>query len=222
MVASTPQRLVLFAAEDSPSGLGRTLGKRVGGNPSRVRISYPPPAEGPDRSTVRAFVASGPCRAAGRRAIGSFRDGSGGCFGGDHGGDHGRSRPAEIRSPTFCGDLGHPRLAGIIVTGVSPRPGRGRSLTDLARRWIVGSAVVSAPYGYFCRAGGTAEPVGADASATPTVAATGDRRLHRRAVGTLLVGPPGSLGSPGGTPTPVSGTEITVTPDHSARKKRRR
>lgn len=30
-------------AEDSPSGLGRTLGKRVGGNPSRVRISYPPP-----------------------------------------------------------------------------------------------------------------------------------------------------------------------------------
>ena len=30
-------------AEDSPSGLGRTLGKRVGGNPSRVRISHPPP-----------------------------------------------------------------------------------------------------------------------------------------------------------------------------------
>src|SRR5262249_37736310 len=29
--------------EDSPSGLGRTLGKRVGGNPSRVRISHPPP-----------------------------------------------------------------------------------------------------------------------------------------------------------------------------------
>ena len=29
-------------AEDSPSGLGRTLGKRVGGNPSRVRIPYPP------------------------------------------------------------------------------------------------------------------------------------------------------------------------------------
>lgn len=31
--------------EDSPRGLGRTLGKRVGGNPSRVRISYPPPAQ---------------------------------------------------------------------------------------------------------------------------------------------------------------------------------
>src|ERR687898_1308966 len=31
------------AAEDSPSGLWRTLGKRVGGNPSRVRIPHPPP-----------------------------------------------------------------------------------------------------------------------------------------------------------------------------------
>ena len=49
--ASTPQRLVLFAAEDSPSGLGRTLGKRVGGNPSRVRISYPPPV--PHRARCR-------------------------------------------------------------------------------------------------------------------------------------------------------------------------
>ena len=35
--------LYCLPAEDSPSGLGRTLGKRVGGNPSRVRISYPPP-----------------------------------------------------------------------------------------------------------------------------------------------------------------------------------
>lgn len=30
--------------EDSPSGLWRTLGKRVGVTASRVRISYPPPA----------------------------------------------------------------------------------------------------------------------------------------------------------------------------------
>lgn len=51
MFASTPQRLVLFAAEDSPSGLGRTLGKRVGGNPSRVRISYPPPVLSPGTLT---------------------------------------------------------------------------------------------------------------------------------------------------------------------------
>src|SRR3954469_22135799 len=30
------------ALEDSPSGLWRSLGKRVGGNPSGVRISHPP------------------------------------------------------------------------------------------------------------------------------------------------------------------------------------
>ena len=35
----------IAALEDSPSGLWRTLGKRVGFTPSRVRISYPPPAE---------------------------------------------------------------------------------------------------------------------------------------------------------------------------------
>lgn len=51
MFASTLQRLVLFAAEDSPSGLGRTLGKRVGGNPSRVRISYPPPLLSPGNTS---------------------------------------------------------------------------------------------------------------------------------------------------------------------------
>src|SRR5215471_1175865 len=34
---------VSWRAEDSPRGLGRTLGKRVGIKPSRVRISYPPP-----------------------------------------------------------------------------------------------------------------------------------------------------------------------------------
>jgi hypothetical protein len=45
---------VSFPAEDSPSGLGRTLGKRVGGNPSRVRISHPPP--------VLTRHNAGPCR----------------------------------------------------------------------------------------------------------------------------------------------------------------
>ena len=40
--ASTPGP-VTFAAEDSHSGLVRTLGKRVGGNASRVRIPHPPP-----------------------------------------------------------------------------------------------------------------------------------------------------------------------------------
>src|SRR5689334_8235004 len=37
-------RWVSWRTEDSPRGLGRTLGKRVGFTPSRVRISYPPPA----------------------------------------------------------------------------------------------------------------------------------------------------------------------------------
>ena len=41
---------VFWRTEDSPSGLGRTLGKRVGGNPSRVRISYPPHLRRPDPS----------------------------------------------------------------------------------------------------------------------------------------------------------------------------
>src|SRR5690606_18486061 len=40
---------VIFRAEDSPSGLWRSLGKRVGLTPSGVRIPYPPPGETPDR-----------------------------------------------------------------------------------------------------------------------------------------------------------------------------
>src|SRR3954464_8427637 len=38
-----PPGSVSCLTEDSPRGLGRTLGKRVGFTPSRVRISYPPP-----------------------------------------------------------------------------------------------------------------------------------------------------------------------------------
>ncbi len=34
---------VSSSAEDSPSGLWRSLGKRVGGDPSRVQIPHPPP-----------------------------------------------------------------------------------------------------------------------------------------------------------------------------------
>ena len=36
---------VSFVTEDSPRGLWRSLGKRVGFTPSRVRISYPPPVD---------------------------------------------------------------------------------------------------------------------------------------------------------------------------------
>src|SRR5262245_13575442 len=49
--ASTSLGHVMFRAEDSPRGLGRTLGKRVGGNPSRVRISYPPPLLSPGNTS---------------------------------------------------------------------------------------------------------------------------------------------------------------------------
>src|SRR5436305_9141040 len=34
---------VFSSAEDSPSGLGRTIGNRVGRDPSGVQIPYPPP-----------------------------------------------------------------------------------------------------------------------------------------------------------------------------------
>lgn len=36
---------ILSIVEGSPSGLWRTLGKRVGCKPSRVRIPLPPPGE---------------------------------------------------------------------------------------------------------------------------------------------------------------------------------
>src|SRR5580704_3778450 len=62
---------VSYPAEVSPSGLGRTLGKRVGGNPSRVRISYPPPSW-PDsiaRHVVRLLTCS-PAAAAAAASLG--------------------------------------------------------------------------------------------------------------------------------------------------------
>ena len=37
---------VAFGTEDSPSGLWRSLGKRVGLTPSGVRTPYPPPDKG--------------------------------------------------------------------------------------------------------------------------------------------------------------------------------
>src|SRR5690606_27607858 len=42
-LARTPPQQVISRAEDSPSGLGRSLGKRVEGDLSGVRIPYPPP-----------------------------------------------------------------------------------------------------------------------------------------------------------------------------------
>jgi hypothetical protein len=42
-VETGPRESVGLPTEDSPSGLGRTLGKRVGCKPSGVRIPHPPP-----------------------------------------------------------------------------------------------------------------------------------------------------------------------------------
>lgn len=56
-------------AEDSPSGLGRTLGKRVGGNPSRVRISYPPPLLSPGNTSKAPAARCGGLRRRMRTAL---------------------------------------------------------------------------------------------------------------------------------------------------------
>ena len=48
---------VTFRAEDSPRGLWRSLGKRVGCKPSRVRIPHPPPL--PPGETLRPTLPAG-------------------------------------------------------------------------------------------------------------------------------------------------------------------
>ena len=48
-----------MCTEDSPSGLWRTLGKRVGCKPSGVRIPHPPPPDPGTASGSGVFVASG-------------------------------------------------------------------------------------------------------------------------------------------------------------------
>ena len=49
-----------MCTEDSPSGLWRTLGKRVGCKPSGVRIPHPPPPDPGTASGSGVFVACGP------------------------------------------------------------------------------------------------------------------------------------------------------------------
>src|SRR5690606_40465154 len=59
-VRSAPLPRVPSDADDSPSGLWRTLGKRVGSTPSGVRIPHPPPDEGPVTGRGRGpFVVPG-------------------------------------------------------------------------------------------------------------------------------------------------------------------
>ncbi len=79
-------RAVSSPAEDSPSGLGRTIGNRVGRDPSGVQIPYPPP--------VNLGLASGAARAATRR------------FG--RGSQFGAQLPSKLRRRTLslaCGPL---------------------------------------------------------------------------------------------------------------------
>ena len=49
-----------MCTEDSPSGLWRTLGKRVGCKPSGVRIPHPPPPDPGTASGSGVFVAAAP------------------------------------------------------------------------------------------------------------------------------------------------------------------
>ncbi|WP_442814722.1 hypothetical protein [Streptomyces sp. NBC_01198] len=60
---SERQLSTLCAADQDPDGLGRTpgrtVGKRVGGNPSRVRISYPPPVPHRARRCWPPLLAAG-------------------------------------------------------------------------------------------------------------------------------------------------------------------
>ena len=60
-----------MCTEDSPSGLWRTLGKRVGCKPSGVRIPHPPPPDPGTASGSGVFVACGAAGVAG--AVGPGR-----------------------------------------------------------------------------------------------------------------------------------------------------
>ncbi|MDQ1294380.1 MAG: putative polymerase subunit gamma and tau [Actinomycetota bacterium] len=69
--ASTGIGSIDSPVEDSPSGLGRTIGNRVGLTPSGVQIPYPPPVREPG---VTSIVTSGS-----RRLRTLRRSGAGGC-----------------------------------------------------------------------------------------------------------------------------------------------
>src|SRR6201996_1496837 len=63
---------VSLPTEDSPSGLWRTLGKRVGGNPSRVRIPHPPPFSAGAPLPGFPAISAGPRNLVTSRAISSM------------------------------------------------------------------------------------------------------------------------------------------------------
>ena len=63
-----------MCTEDSPSGLWRTLGKRVGCKPSGVRIPHPPPPDPGTASGSGVFVACGAAGVPGAVGPGRPRD----------------------------------------------------------------------------------------------------------------------------------------------------
>ena len=85
-----------MCTEDSPSGLWRTLGKRVGCKPSGVRIPHPPPPDPGTASGSGVFVA---CDAAGvPGAVGPGRlDGPGRCVC-----RWAAARPRAVRAASFA------------------------------------------------------------------------------------------------------------------------
>ena len=132
-------RLSLFGTmctEDSPSGLWRTLGKRVGCKPSGVRIPHPPPPDPGTRWSPGVF----PCghkenpAPPKRRRCGSARPGAA-CP--PVGGVHGHS-PAHRETQSWCPPVGgvHGNGCGSARPGAAscgPPPWGGARSTDSAR-----------------------------------------------------------------------------------------
>ena len=106
-----------MCTEDSPSGLWRTLGKRVGCKPSGVRIPHPPPPDPGTASGSGVFVA---CDAAGvPGAVGPGRlDGPGRCVC-----RWAAARPRAVRAASFARRVASkPGQAPPPPTGTAARP----------------------------------------------------------------------------------------------------
>ena len=106
-----------MCTEDSPSGLWRTLGKRVGCKPSGVRIPHPPPPDPGTASGSGVFVA---CDAAGvPGAVGPGRlDGPGRCVCW-----WAAARPRAVRAASFARRVvSKPGQAPPPPTGTAARP----------------------------------------------------------------------------------------------------
>ena len=106
-----------MCTEDSPSGLWRTLGKRVGCKPSGVRIPHPPPPDPGTASGSGVFVACGAAGVLG--AVGPGRlDGPGRCVC-----RWAAARPRAVRAASFARRVvSKPGQAPPPPTGTAARP----------------------------------------------------------------------------------------------------